>query len=252
MKNNQISNFVLIDSIYGKFIVNRHCHFQAEALIKTGRTHIEDELKNIFALVDSLPDSSIIIDGGTNIGFFSIPVAQRLKGKGAKVLGFEPQKMIYYAVAGSVALNDLDNCFLYNAGLSNKSGDAQLPQVDYSKPFDFGTISIADNPKDTAKDYLDDQMIHTISIDEMNLPRLDFIKLDIEGHEPQAIIGGINTIRKYRPLLWVEYFITGQDAIKECLTGIDGYSFHIIDLQNILCIPDEKLLEMGITINQNA
>jgi hypothetical protein len=40
-----INNFVVIDSIYGKFIVNRYCDYQAEALIKTGATHIEPELK---------------------------------------------------------------------------------------------------------------------------------------------------------------------------------------------------------------
>ena len=33
-----VNNFVVIESVYGKFIVNRHCDFQADALIKTGRT----------------------------------------------------------------------------------------------------------------------------------------------------------------------------------------------------------------------
>ena len=49
-----IPNFVVLDSIHGRFIVNRHCDFQAEALIKTGATHIEGELRNIFALLDTL------------------------------------------------------------------------------------------------------------------------------------------------------------------------------------------------------
>ncbi len=39
---------MVIDSIHGPFVVNHHCFYQAEYLIKTGATHIEDELANIF------------------------------------------------------------------------------------------------------------------------------------------------------------------------------------------------------------
>ena len=46
----KVDNFLVLDSIYGKFIVPRTCLFQAEALVKTGRTHIEDELSNILPL----------------------------------------------------------------------------------------------------------------------------------------------------------------------------------------------------------
>ena len=44
----KVDNFVVLESVYGKFIVPRTCLFQAEALVKTGRTHIESELSNIF------------------------------------------------------------------------------------------------------------------------------------------------------------------------------------------------------------
>ena len=81
-----VDNFLVLDSAYGKFIVDRHCAFQAEALVKTGRTHIEGELSNIFVIVDRLPDNAVIIDGGTNIGFFTIPVAQRTRKRTSKSL----------------------------------------------------------------------------------------------------------------------------------------------------------------------
>jgi hypothetical protein len=56
-----MDNFVVLDSVYGKFIVARTCMFQAEALVKTGRTHIESELANIFAIVDTLPTDAVMI-----------------------------------------------------------------------------------------------------------------------------------------------------------------------------------------------
>ena len=41
--NQTVRNFVVIDSIHGPFVINRHCALQAEALIKTGRPHIQGE-----------------------------------------------------------------------------------------------------------------------------------------------------------------------------------------------------------------
>ena len=47
MKNFPVNNFTAMDSIYGKFFVNRHCSYQADALIKTGIPHIQEELDKI-------------------------------------------------------------------------------------------------------------------------------------------------------------------------------------------------------------
>lgn len=247
----RLSNFVVIESVYGKFIVNRYCHFQAEALIKTGRTHIENELTTIFQLMDRLPEGAIVVDGGTNIGFFSIPVAQRYKHRSMRIIGFEPQRPIYYAIAGALALNDLSNCFVYNLGLSDHSGKAMLPIVNYAKNFDFGTVSIQDTSETPPNNYLDDTTVAITTIDALQLPRLDFIKLDVEGHECQALRGGMQTIRTFRPLVWAEYFLIGREKIEACFAELEGYAFYVMDRQNMLCAPAEKLAAMGITIQPN-
>ncbi|RBJ71712.1 FkbM family methyltransferase, partial [Pseudomonas sp. MWU12-2534b] len=66
--NQTVRNFVVIDSIHGPFVINRHCAFQAEALIKTGRPHIQGELDTILHVIDQLPDDAIAVDGGANAG----------------------------------------------------------------------------------------------------------------------------------------------------------------------------------------
>jgi hypothetical protein len=43
----KVNNFTVIESVYGRFVVNRHCQFHAEYLIKTGRPHIQSELNKI-------------------------------------------------------------------------------------------------------------------------------------------------------------------------------------------------------------
>ena len=236
----QIDNFVMLDSVYGKFIVPRTCLFQAEALVKTGRTHIEGELNNIFAIVDRLPDNAVIVDGGTNAGFFTIPVAHRTQSRNVKIIAFEPQRQLFQAVGGSLALNGYRHVYLHNVGLGADPGIAQLPAIDYSVVQDFGTVQLSDETTLEEYSWMADRVVDITSIDTMALPRLDFFKLDVEGYEVPALAGAIETIRQHRPWIWVEYFITGVDPIKQVLADIDNYEFFIVDYQNMLCVPVEK------------
>jgi FkbM family methyltransferase len=239
-----VDNFVVLDSVYGKFIVARTCLFQAEALVKTGRTHIESELSNIFAIVDTLPNDAIIVDGGTNIGFFTIPVANRIQGRGSKIIGFEPQRQLFRALSGSLALNGYQHVYLHNCGLGKDAGQAELPAVDYSIAQDFGTVSLSNDYTVVEHAWMPDRVVDVVSIDSMELPRLDFFKLDVEGHEVSSLAGAVETIKKHRPWIWVEYFITGAEVIKQALDSLDDYAFFIVDYQNMLCAPREKLTQI--------
>jgi len=242
-----IDNFVVLDSVYGKFIVARTCLFQAEALVKTGRTHIESELTNIFAIVDTLPSDAVIVDGGANIGFFTMPVAHRTQGRGTRIVSFEPQRQLFQALGGSLAINGYRHVYLHNCGLGAEPGIAELPAVDYSTAQDFGTVALSDETTVDEHGWMADRVVDITSIDAMDLPRLDFFKLDVEGYEIPALTGALATIKKHRPWIWVEYFITGADPIKQALTRIDNYEFFIVDYQNMLCVPKEK--QGAITIS---
>jgi FkbM family methyltransferase len=242
-----VDNFVVLDSVYGQFIVARTCLFQAEALVKTGRTHIESELNNIFAIVDTLPADAVIVDGGANIGFFTVPVAHRTQGRGTRIISFEPQRQLFQALGGSLAINGYRHVYLHNCGLGAEPGIAELPAVDYSMAQDFGTVSLSDATTVAEDGWMNDRVVDITSIDAMALPRLDFFKLDVEGYEIPALTGALNTIKQYRPWIWVEYFITGVDPIKQALADIDNYEFFIVDYQNMLCVPKEKKSNINIS-----
>jgi FkbM family methyltransferase len=239
-----IDNFVMLDSVYGRFIVPRTCLFQAEALVKTGRTHIESELSNIFAIVDTLPVDAVIVDGGANIGFFTVPVAHRTQGRGTRIVSFEPQRQLFQALGGSLAINGYRHVYLHNCGLGADLGIAELPAVDYSIAQDFGTVQLTDETTVTEDGWMNDRVVDVTSIDAMSLPRLDFFKLDVEGYEVPALVGALNTLQRHRPWIWVEYFITGADTIKQTLSSLNNYAFYIVDYQNMLCAPREKLAQI--------
>jgi hypothetical protein len=58
----------------------------------------------------------------------------------------------------------------------------------------------------------------------------------------------MNVIRKQRPLLWVEYFLIGEARIREALAELHDYDLAIMDYQNMLCAPRERLAAMGLSL----
>jgi FkbM family methyltransferase len=92
------------------------------------------------------------------------------------------------------------------------------------------------------KQYQYDGTCATISIDDMvfqeNLPKVDFIKMDIEGAEFPALQGAEQTIRKYRPKLAISLyhqlsdFVTIPKWLYELNLGYDFYLDHHTIYQN--------------------
>jgi len=238
----KINNFTVIESEYGRFIVNRHCDFQADALIKTGRPHIQAELNNILTLVGVLPDKCFIVDAGANIGLVAIPIAQAVAARGGVVYAFEVQRMFFYALCGSVALNDLENLIVRNEGLSSSHSVIGADKLDYGKPQDFGLFSLV-NHTDAGP-----EKIVITTVDSLGLPQLDFFKIDVEGMEIDVLRGARATIEKHLPWCWIEYWKVDIDDIKKQFGGL-RYKFYLIDKLNMLCAPEEKLTESRLNIN---
>jgi FkbM family methyltransferase len=76
--------------------------------------------------------------------------------------------------------------------------------------------------------------VETLSIDDLvsreSLPRVDFIKMDIEGAEPEALKGALATLQKFRPRLAVTLYHNLSDfvTIPRFLDELNlGYKFYI-------------------------
>jgi FkbM family methyltransferase len=245
MKLQPISNFTIVESVYGKFILSRHCQYHAEQMIKTGLTHIPHEIDKLTVILNTLPEGCIIIDGGTNIGMYAVPMARAVEEKKGKVYGFEVQKRLYYALCGTIALNDLESLDVFNYGLGDKIDTLKIQKVDYSVPWDYGCLSLVNQEGISQQEF---ETVDIVTVDSLELERLDFFKIDVEGMELKVLDGGRETITKHRPYFWIEFYNVDRAELKAWFDGMD-YTIYQVSGADILCAPNEKVRASGLQLN---
>ena len=172
------------------------------------------------------PDS-VVVDIGANIGNHTLFYANELHA--GKVISFEAVENIFQILKINVEVNQLqDRVEIFNCGLSDKSGKAIIRDFD---PENIGGTNLqAGGGNITLK-----------TLDEFDLPKVDFIKIDVEGMEPQVLNGAVKTIEKHRPFLVVESFADKFPLVEEFFGKLnylyekligDDYLFYPAEYEN--------------------
>jgi FkbM family methyltransferase len=177
-------------------------------------------------------DGVFAIDCGANIGIHTVEWAKCMTGWGW-VLAIEAQERIYYALAGNIAINNCFNAAALNAVITDKPGVIMMPQLDYLVPASFGSLELrkSSNTEFIGQpvDYSEEKLrpVQGITIDSLAAPRIDFIKIDVEGMELEVLAGAAQSIAKNKPVLLIETI--KADAAKLCEWLIArGYKvFHV-------------------------
>jgi len=159
-----------------------------------------------------------VIDVGANIGAYTVSMAKAV-GETGRVFAFEPNLAAYVCL--EINCRDLPQATLFNEGLSDVESFAGIEQEKNA-----GASHIISCSNGTVK---------MITLDDINLPRCDFIKMDVEGYEPFVIRGAMKTLKKFRPKMFVElndgplarYGFTKQDILKPLFDV--GYILKFID-----------------------
>jgi FkbM family methyltransferase len=139
----------------------------------------------------------VVIDAGANIGAHTVMFAGRV-GQGGKVYAFEPQGFIFNLLSANLALNGLRHVQTFRACVGAAPGVAPMPWMDYQLPNNFGGAG-ANDPRFEVT-----ESAPIMTIDSLGLTRCDFIKIDVEGMEAEAIAGARATIASCQPVLYVE------------------------------------------------
>ena len=193
-----------------------------------------------------------IIDCGANNGNFAVDFAH-LVGEKGRVHCFEPQRIIYYQLCSNVFINGLDNVYCHHAAVGEKNGKTEIEVPDYFNlgAVNFGNICLKNK---TSKNT---EIVNIVTLDSYDFDNVIFIKMDVQGYEPFVFDGALETIKKHRPFIQVEFeqpnlikFGWTEDMLEQKIKDL-GYEVHIfkktakfntyngICLDRI-CIPIEK------------
>lgn len=189
-----------------------------------------EELDMSLKILNLLDKDSITFDVGANLGWYTLNILKDVETR--KVYCFEPIKETYNKLDENLKLNEIKNYEVYNCGLykeneileffydvvaSGASSMADLRELDTTKKVTCKVIKLDDFVK------------------EKKINRIDFIKCDVEGSELFVYEGGIESIKKFKPVIfsemlrkWSAKFNYHPNDIIDLLEGI-GYGCYVID-----------------------
>jgi FkbM family methyltransferase len=152
-------------------------------------------------------DGVVAIDCGANIGVHTVEWANAMTGWGS-VLAIEAQERIYYALAGNIAINNCFNAVAVHGAVSSENGVLKIPSPNYFVPSSFGSLELRRRNGNEfigqPIDYDNTVDVRKLTLDGYGLPRVDLIKIDIEGMELEALEGAARTIEASRPIMLIE------------------------------------------------
>lgn len=180
---------------YGLMIYNNKDAWIGKSIEKYG----EFSESEVQVFRSAIQPGSVVLDIGANIGCHTVAFS-RIIGENGVVFSYEPERTNFNTLAGNVALNNLRNVYVFQKAIGETTRFIQVPELDYDQTTNFGGLSFADKEYSSCPNY----PIQLITVDEQNFLRLDFIKIDIEGMEKEALQGAKKTIEKFKPTLYLD------------------------------------------------
>ena len=142
-------------------------------------------------MASRLSKDSVVLDIGANIGNHSIYLASVV---GCKVICFEPDQGLVKAIKYSAKENNLEEKIItYTVAVGDAEGFCSLA-MNPDNPNSVGSQQVV----------VGNGVVPMITIDSLQLDKVDCMKIDVEGFEEQVLIGALNTIEKSKPIIYAE------------------------------------------------
>ena len=200
----------------------------------------------------------VVIEAGANVGAHTVWLSKQV-GAAGNVIAFEPARHTFQLLCANLALNDCLNVSAHQQAVTDSVGEVAFPLLDPRREANFGGATLK------APGLNATEAVRCITLDALRLPRIDFIKADVEGCELDLLAGSEALIKQHRPAVYIEindaevrdraveffeargyscwYYITplftpqNWHGKKQDVLG--GYSF------DMLCVPDERYRVTG-------
>ena len=182
-------------------------------------------------------EGKTVYDVGGHIGLMKMFFARAVGDQG-KVVTFEPNPMNYDRILDHLNLNGFSNVNVVQKGLGNETGKVEfvVTKSECGTADPKRQVVLLENKKGKTLhveiDTLDNQIMY------LNLPKPDFVKIDVEGFELQVLLGMTQTIKLCKPQMHIELHGTSERDIVEFLWH---YQYSVRQVEDDFEIKPENL-----------
>ena len=141
----------------------------------------EPDVTRLFNVI--IKKDMTVVDVGANIGYYTL-LASPIVGDPGRVYSCEPDVRNFHYLTRSIGANGCCNVVAMEMAVSDRTGSGSFVPDKYGAE---GWLVVAQPPPATSFE------VQTITLDELfareGWPRVDLIKMDIEGAEQAALVG---------------------------------------------------------------
>ena len=188
------------------------------------------EYENFNFLRQHLSEGDVVLDIGAHIGVFAV-IAARYGGNIGKVYAFEPASATNMLLQKTIAINNINTVVLpYKAAMGAVSGKTKF----YVSAIDGDNSNSLVAYKTDRDLFATEVDIFTVDdfVEQNKIDAVNFIKIDVEGAELDALRGARNTFLKHKPAcilaIHPEPILSKGDSLEDIYNYIRDLGYTIL------------------------
>lgn len=198
-----------------------------------------------------LKSGDTVLDIGANIGYYSV-IFSKIVGEKGTVFAFEPTKHFLPVLEKNLDVNDIKNVKIIDYGLSNKSDDIKI---------DIGPSSATIHSPKGYDAVIGEEIIKLRTlrefVDNNKINKIDFIKIDIDGHEPIFFDGSWEILDKFSPLILCEisplHYLEAGYTAWDFYASVRSHNYFVYDERGLQLMDSrEKFLQTCANFNSTT
>lgn len=198
------------------------------------------EYQDVYFLKKIIRPGDYCVDIGAHLGYYTIELS-RLAGDAGKVLAVEPMTPFHRTLQRLLQRKKAKNVTLYQVALGGAGDYVEMgiPQLGATRRFAFARIK----ENNDHLEFVGSEKVKNESGDGLflQLPRLDYIKCDVEGFEYQVFASMPETLKTHHPMLLCELF--DRQLLIRLLEWLRPFGYTVYLLENERLTPFDAYAE---------